>query len=72
MPPVLGFAFKPSARNFTVPALSVSYTLPPHRRVRDFHPLEKSAAKRTKDPLAISKRIFLYASDLFKLQSTEK
>lgn len=49
MPPVLGFAFKPSARNFTVPALSVSYTLPPHRRVRDFHPLEKSAAKRTKE-----------------------
>ncbi|MFB9989117.1 hypothetical protein, partial [Bacillus benzoevorans] len=33
-------------------ALPVSYTLPPLRRVRDFHPLVRCAAKRTKAQLS--------------------
>ncbi|MDQ0233281.1 hypothetical protein J2S19_004623, partial [Metabacillus malikii] len=32
-------------------ALPVSYTLPPLRCVRDFHPLARYAAKRTKEEL---------------------
>ncbi|WP_307152429.1 hypothetical protein, partial [Robertmurraya andreesenii] len=34
---------------FAVPALPISYTLPPQRYVRDLHPLERCAAKRTKE-----------------------
>lgn len=45
---VPSFAFWSSAQNLAIPALPVSYTFPPLRHVRDFHPLEKSAAKRTK------------------------
>ncbi|MCD8502228.1 MAG: hypothetical protein LRY71_11740, partial [Bacillaceae bacterium] len=41
------FAFRSSAHFLTANALPVSYTLPPLRRVRDFHPLVRCAAKRT-------------------------
>ncbi|MCM3690969.1 hypothetical protein [Neobacillus niacini] len=58
-PPVPSFAFKSSARNLTILALPVSYTFPPQRHVRDFHPLERSAAKRTKDEIITISSLFL-------------
>lgn len=48
MPPVPSFVFWSSARNLTTPALPVNYSFLPLQHDRDFHPLEKSAAKRTR------------------------
>ncbi|MCD8501726.1 MAG: hypothetical protein LRY71_08685, partial [Bacillaceae bacterium] len=55
-----GFAFRSSAHFLTANALPVSYTLPPLRRVRDFHPLVRCAAKRTINRHGFKCRFILY------------